>query len=98
MGVFQKAAEKLTSEKMGSRSRKRLIVFIAVITLLSMTTSTVAWFTINTFAGVSSLDVHISVAAQLKVGMSCLRTTSRRSVCRTTTSSSTSASLSVTVS
>ncbi len=49
MGVFQKAAEKLTSEKMGSRSRKRLIVFIAVITLLSMTTSTVAWFTINTW-------------------------------------------------
>ena len=69
MGVFKKAAEKLTSEKMSSKSRRRLIVFIAIITLLSMTTSTVAWFTINTFAGVDTLDVHISVAAQLKVAM-----------------------------
>lgn len=69
MGVFKKAAEKLTSDKMTARSRKRLIIFIAIITLLSMTTSTVAWFTINTFAGVDTLDVHISVAAQLKVAM-----------------------------
>ena len=69
MGVFKKAAEKLTSEKMSSKSRRRLIVFIAIITLLSMTTSTVAWFTINTFAGVDTLDVHISVAVQLKVAM-----------------------------
>ncbi len=69
MGVLKNAAEKLTSEKMSSRSRRRLIVFIAIITLLSMTTSTVAWFTINTFAGVDTLDVHISVAAQLKVAM-----------------------------
>ncbi|MBR1482489.1 MAG: hypothetical protein IJ598_05915 [Ruminococcus sp.] len=69
MGAFKKAAQKLTSEKMSAKSRKRLIVFIAIITLLSMTTSTVAWFTINTFAGVDSLDIHISVAAQLKVAM-----------------------------
>ena len=69
MGVLKNAAEKLTSEKMSSKSRRRLIVFIAIITLLSMTTSTVAWFTINTFAGVDTLDVHISVAAQLKVAM-----------------------------
>ena len=69
MGVFKKAAEKLTSEKMSSKSRRRLIVFIAIITLLSMTTSTVAWFTINTFAGVDTLDVHNSVAAQLKVAI-----------------------------
>ena len=69
MGVFKRAAERLTSEKMSTKSRRRLIVFIAIITLLSMTTSTVAWFTINTFAGVDTLDVHISVAAQLKVAM-----------------------------
>ena len=62
MGVFKKAAEKLTSEKMSSKSRRRLIVFIAIITLLSMTTSTVAWFTINTFAGVDT-------AVQLKVAI-----------------------------
>ena len=69
MGVLKNAAEKMTSEKMSSKSRRRLIVFIAIITLLSMTTSTVAWFTINTFAGVDTLDVHISVAAQLKVAI-----------------------------
>ena len=69
MGAFKKAAAKLTNDKMSSRGRRRLIVFIAILTLLSMTTSTVAWFTINTFAGVDTLDVHISVAAQLKVAM-----------------------------
>lgn len=46
-----------------------MIVFVAVITLLSMVISTVAWFSVNTFAGVDTLDVHISVAAQLKVSM-----------------------------
>ena len=28
-----------------------------------------SWFSVNTFAGVDTLDVHISVAAQLKVSM-----------------------------
>lgn len=69
MSFFKSAAQKTTGEKMTAASRKRLIVFIAIITLLSMTTSTVAWFTVNTFAGVDTLDVHISVSAQLKVAM-----------------------------
>ncbi len=69
MGVLKRLAKSFSSEKMSAKSRKRLIIFIAIITLLSMTTSTVAWFTINTFAGVEKLDVHISVAAQLKVSM-----------------------------
>lgn len=69
MGVFKKAAAKLTNEKKSLKSRRRLIVFIAILTLLSMSTSTVAWFTINTFAGVDTLDVHIRVASQLKVAM-----------------------------
>ncbi len=69
MGFFKKKLEKINAEKISAKSRKRLIVFIAILTLLSMTTSTVAWFTINTFAGVDTLDVHISVAAQLKVAM-----------------------------
>ena len=47
MGVLKRTAEKLASEKMSSKSRKRLIVFIAIITLLSMTTSTVAWLPIS---------------------------------------------------
>ncbi len=34
-----------------------------------MTTATVAWFTVNTFAGVDKLDLNISLAAQLKVSM-----------------------------
>lgn len=69
MGVFKGIAKSFSGEKMAAKSRKRLIIFIAIITLLSMTTSTVAWFSINTFAGVDTLDVHISVAAQLKVAM-----------------------------
>lgn len=69
MGLFQKAVDRVTDTKMTQKRRKRMIVFVAVITLLSMVTSTVAWFSVNTFAGVDTLDVHISVSAQLKVSM-----------------------------
>lgn len=69
MGFFNKAVDKMVNERVPLRKRKRLIVFIAIITLLSMTTATVAWFTVNTFVGVDTLDVHISVSAQLKVAM-----------------------------
>lgn len=69
MGFFKRKIEKMTGEKVSAKSRKRLIIFIAILTMLSMTTSTVAWFSVNTFAGVDTLDVHISVAAQLKVAM-----------------------------
>lgn len=34
-----------------------------------MVSTTVAWFTVNTFAGVDNLDLHISLSAQLKVSM-----------------------------
>ena len=69
MGVFKKAIDKMVSDKTARKTRKRMIVFVAIITMLSMVTSTVAWFSVNTFAGVRSLDVHISVSAQLKVSM-----------------------------
>lgn len=69
MGFFKKTVSKMTNEKVTLKQRKRMIVFVAVITLLSMVTSTVAWFTVNTFAGVDKLDLHISVSAQLKVAM-----------------------------
>lgn len=67
MSFFNKSNNK--TEKVNPKRRKRLIIFLVIITLLSMTTSTVAWFTVNTFVGVDSLDLHISVAAQLKVSM-----------------------------
>ncbi len=69
MGFFSKAVDRMVSEKVPPRRRKHLIVFIAIITLLSMVSSTVAWFTVNTFVGVDTLDLHISVSAQLKVSM-----------------------------
>lgn len=69
MSFFQKIVDKMVSENVPAKRRKRLIVFVAIITLLSMTTATVAWFTVNTFAGVDQLDLHISVSAQLKVSM-----------------------------
>ena len=69
MGLFKKAIDRMVSEKVTHKGRKRMIIFVAIITLLSMVTSTVAWFSVNTFAGVDTLDVHISVAAQLKVSM-----------------------------
>lgn len=69
MSFFNKIVDEMVSEKVPRKKRKRLIVFIALITLLSMTTATVAWFSVNTFAGVDSLDLHISMSAQLKVAM-----------------------------
>lgn len=69
MGFFNKIVDNMVSEKVPRKRRKRLIVFIALITLLSMTTATVAWFTVNTFAGVDNLDIKISMSAQLKVAM-----------------------------
>ena len=69
MGVFKRVLDRMVNDKVTHKGRKRMIVFVAIITLLSMVTSTVAWFSVNTFAGVDTLDVHISVAAQLKVSM-----------------------------
>lgn len=69
MGMFKKALDRMVSEKQTQKRRKRVIVFVAIITMLSMITTTVAWFSVNTFAGVDTLDVHISVSAQLKVSM-----------------------------
>ncbi len=69
MSFYNKIVDRIINEKVPQKKRKRLIIFIAIITLLSMTTATVAWFTVNTFAGVDNLDMHISVSAQLKVGM-----------------------------
>lgn len=69
MSLFNKVVERMIDEKISRKKRKRLIIFITIITLLSMVTSTVAWFSVNTFAGVDNLDLHISVSAQLKVGM-----------------------------
>ena len=61
---FNRIIDKMVSDKVPFKKRKRLIVFVAIITLLSMTTATVAWFSVNTFAGVDKLDLNISLAAQ----------------------------------
>ena len=69
MSFLGKAVERMMTENISRHKRKRLIIFITVITLLSMVTTTVAWFSVNTFAGVDNLNLSISVSAQLKVGM-----------------------------
>ena len=69
MSFLGKAIERMMTENISRHKRKRLIIFITVITLLSMVTTTVAWFSVNTFAGVDNLNLSISVSAQLKGGM-----------------------------
>lgn len=69
MSFLGKAVERMMTKNISRHKRKRLIIFITVITLLSMVTTTVAWFSVNTFAGVDNLNLSISVSAQLKVGM-----------------------------
>ena len=66
---FGKVAELMMSENISRHKRKRLIIFITVITLLSTVTTTVAWFSVNTFAGVDNLNFSICASAQLKAGM-----------------------------
>ena len=61
MSFLGKAIERMMTENISRHKRKRLIIFITVITLLSMVTTTVA--------GVDNLNLSISVSAQLKVGM-----------------------------
>ncbi len=51
MGLFSRAVDRMVSEKVPHKRRRRMIVFVAILTLLSMVTSTVAWFSVNTFAG-----------------------------------------------
>lgn len=69
MNIFNKLVEDLMNDNVSRKRRKRVIVYVSIITLLSMVTSTVAWFTVNTFSGVDNLDLSISVSAQLKVSM-----------------------------
>lgn len=68
MSFFGKVVERMMTENISRHKRKRLITFITVITLLSTVTTTVAWFSVNTFAGVDNLNLSISVSAQLKAG------------------------------
>jgi hypothetical protein len=51
------------------RKRRSLIIFLSIITILSMTTATYAWFTVNTFAGVQDFELDISTDDDLRVSM-----------------------------
>lgn len=51
------------------KRRKRIIIFISILTILSMTTATFAWFTVNTFAGVQIFELQISTGDDLRVSM-----------------------------
>lgn len=51
------------------RRRKRLIIFLSILTLLGMTTATFAWFTVNTFAGIQIFELQISTGDDLRVSM-----------------------------
>lgn len=67
--MFDKIIDSMLKDKISLRRRRHIIVFVAIITLLSMISSTLAWFSVNTFVGVDTLDLHISLAPQLKVAM-----------------------------
>lgn len=51
------------------RKRKRLIVFLSILAVLGLTTSTYAWFTVNTFAGIKEFELNISTGEDLRVSM-----------------------------
>ncbi len=51
------------------RKRKSLIIFLCIIAILGLTTSSYAWFTVNTFAAVEDFELQISTADDLRVSM-----------------------------
>lgn len=59
----------LSSSRKRLRKRKRLIVFLSILTILGMTSATFAWFTVNTFAGVQVFELQISTGDDLRVSM-----------------------------
>lgn len=69
MGFFDGIIQRMVDENVPPAKRIRIIFIVSLLSLLSMTSATVAWFTVNTFAGVDDLDLSISVSAQLKVSM-----------------------------
>ncbi len=69
LSLFDRIIDGMLKDKVSLRHRRHIIVFVAIITLLSMVSSTLAWFSVNTFVGVDTLNLHISLAPQLKVAM-----------------------------
>ncbi len=61
-GYIQKNKKRL-------RKRRKLIVFLCILSILGLTTSTYAWFTVNTFAGVQDFELQISTGDDLRVSM-----------------------------
>lgn len=51
------------------RKRKRSIVALSVLAVLSLSTATFAWFTVNTFVGVQDFQLDISTGDDLRVSM-----------------------------
>ena len=51
------------------RKRKRLIVFISILSILGLTSATYAWFTVNTFAGIQLFELQVSTGDDLRVSM-----------------------------
>lgn len=59
----------LNKGRQSLRKRKRLIVFISILSILGLTSATYAWFTVNTFAGVQMFELQISTGDDLRVSM-----------------------------
>lgn len=54
-------------EKLKKRMKLKSTIMILIIALLAVTTGTLAWFTLNTFASVNDLEMTIGTGAQLLV-------------------------------
>lgn len=51
------------------RKRRKIIIFLSILSILGLTTATYAWFTVNTFAGVQDFELNISTGEDLRVSM-----------------------------
>lgn len=61
--------ENLKKTRKRLRKRRKLIVFLSILAILGLTTSTYAWFTVNTFAGIKNFELDISTGEDLRVDM-----------------------------
>ncbi len=51
------------------KKRKRLITLLSLLAILGLATASYAWFVVSTFAGVTDLDIYISLGEELRASM-----------------------------
>lgn len=61
-------------EKLKRKTKLKTVVLLFLIALLTLSTATLAWFTLNTFSAVDKLEMQVTTGADLRVAIENLGT------------------------